>query len=142
MVYTLCIESDSGRINITDETIIKGIDIAVFQEDKSSSDRSDQLYNTLVVEGTLTDKSQKETKEIFDWSMKTDKDSVYKTVEIKVFNQEELLRDYYLKDMYCSSYEEHFNEKADPAKNESIGTFVLRMKQRKGSIKTIKVDYE
>ena len=110
MRYKLCIEGDSGKINITDPDVIKKINIKISQSDKSANDRSDQLFGDLVIQGLLNDKSQQETKEIFEWSMKTDKASVYKTVSIQVYNQEELLRDYYLKDMYCTSYEENFDE--------------------------------
>ena len=109
MQYKLCIEGDSGKINITDPVVIKKINISISQCDKSANDRSDQLFGDLVIQGVLTNKSQKETKEIFEWSMKTDKSNVYKTVSIQVYNQNELLRDYYLKDMYCTRYEEIFD---------------------------------
>ncbi len=144
MKYKLCIEGDSGQINITDPDVIKRIDIKISQSDKSANDRSDQLFGDLVIQGLLNDKSQQETKEIFDWSMKTDKASVYKTVSIQVYNQDELLRDYYLKDMYCTSYEEIFDEyqEGSGVAADSIGSFVLEMKQRKGSIDTIVVSCE
>ena len=106
MNYKVCIEGDNGKINITDPTVIKKISIKISQSDKSANDRSDQLFGDLVIQGVLTDKSQKETNELFEWSMKTDKSNVYKTVSIQVYNQNELLRDYYLKEMYCTSYEE------------------------------------
>ena len=144
MKYKLCIEGDNGKINITDPDVIKRINIKISQSDKSANDRSDQLFGDLVIQGLLNDKSQQETKEIFEWSMKTDKASVYKVVSIQVYNQDELLRDYYLKDMYCTSYEENFDEYQDGSGNggDSIGSFVLEMKQRKGSIGTIVVSYE
>ena len=106
MNYKLCIEGENGKIDITDPNVIKKIDIKIFQSDKSANDSSDQLFSELTINGVLTDKSQKETQEIFEWSKKTDKANVYKTVSIQVYNQQELLRDYYLKEMYCVSYEE------------------------------------
>ena len=142
MNYKLCIEGENGKIDITDPNVIKKIDIKIFQSDKSANDRSDQLFSELTINGVLTDKSQKETQEIFEWSKKTDKANVYKTVSIQVYNQQELLRDYYLKEMYCVSYEEIFNEYAsqDGQDADSIGSFVLEMKQRKGAIDTIVVE--
>lgn len=143
MKYKLCIEGENGKIDITDPDVIKKINIKVFQNDKSANDRSDQLFGELTIRGLLNDKSQNETREIFDWSKKTDKASVYKTVSIQVYNQEELLRDYYLKDMYCTSYEEIFDEYVGQdggQGGDSIGSFVLEMKQRKGSIDTIVVE--
>lgn len=144
MKYKLCIEGDNGKINITDPDVIKKISIKISQSDKSSNDRSEQLFGDLIVQGVLNDKSQKETKELFDWSMKTDKSNVYKTVSIQVYNQSELLRDYYLKDIYCTSYEEIFDEYADSngENGDSIGSFILVMKQRKGAIETIVVSCE
>ncbi len=142
MDYKLCIEGESGKIDITDPNVIKKIDIRIFQSDKSANDRSDQLFCELTIYGVLNDKSQKETQGIFDWSKKTDKANVYKTVSIQVLNQQELLRDYYLKEMYCVSYQEIFNEyvAADGQGADSIGSFVLEMKQRKGAIDTIVVE--
>ncbi len=144
MKYRLCIEGDSGKINITNPDVIKKINIKISQSDKSANDRSDQLFGDLVIQGLLNDKSQQETKEIFEWSMKTDKANVYKTVSIQVYNQDELLRDYFLKDMYCTSYEEIFDEYRDGSGSgaDSIGSFILEMKQRKGSIETIVVSCE
>lgn len=140
MNYKLCIEGENGKIDITDPDVIKKISIKVFQNDKYSNDRSDQLFGELTIRGVLNDKSQNETKEIFEWSKKIDKVNVYKTVSIQVYNQKELLRDYYLKDMYCTSYEEIFDEYLSSENSDSIGSFVLEMKQRKGSIDTIVVD--
>ena len=142
MNYKLCIEGENGKIDITDPNVIKKIDVKVFQSDKSANDRSDQLFSELTIYGVLTDKSQKETQEIFEWSKKTDKANVYKTVSIQVYNQQELLRDYYLKEMYCVSYEEIFNEydSREGQDADSIGSFVLQMKQRKGAIDTIVVE--
>ena len=142
MNYKLCIEGENGKIDITDPNVIKKIDVKVFQSDKSANDRSDQLFSELTIYGVLTDKSQKETQEIFEWSKKTDKANVYKTVSIQVYNNKELLRDYYLKEMYCVSYEEIFNEydSREGQDADSIGSFVLQMKQRKGAIDTIVVE--
>ena len=142
MQYKLYIEGENEKINITDKNVIKKIDIKIFQSDKSANDRSDQLFGELTVHGLLNDKSQKETRDIFEWAKKTDKASVYKTVSIQVYNQEELLRDYYLKDMYCTSYQEIFNEytESNGQGADSVGSFILEMKQRKGSINTIVVE--
>jgi len=144
MRYTLCIEGDSGKINITDPNVIKKISIKISQSDESSNDRSEQMSGDLVIQGVLNDKSQQETKELFDWSMQTKKANVYKTVSIQVYDGDELIRDYYLKQMYCTSYEEVFDSYTPTGdqKKESIGSFVLVMKQLKGAIETIVVSCE
>mgnify|MGYP000902315252 FL=1 len=140
MRYELCIEGDSGNIDIKHKDIIQKVDVKIYQKDKSANDRSDQLFGEVTIQGLLNEKSQKETKEIFEWSKKIDKVSVYKIVSIKVYNKEELIRDYYFKDMYCTSYQEVFDENEKAVEADSIGYFILELKQRKGSIDTIVVD--
>lgn len=144
MEYKLCIEGINGKIDITDTQIIQKIDIRIYQSDKSSNDRSDQLFSELTIYGLLNDKSKKETQEIFEWSKKIDKANVYRIISLQVYNQKDLVRDYYLKEMYCDSYEEIFDEcsSQDGPKADSIGSFVLKMKQRKGAIDTIVVESE
>ena len=140
MRYKLCIEGENCKINIEDKDVIQKIDIRVYQNDKSANDRSDQLFGEVTIQGLLNDKSQKETRDIFDWTKKTDKASVYKIVSILVYDGDEIIRDYYFKDMYCTSYQEVFNENNNDTEASSIGYFVLELKQRKGSINTIVVE--
>lgn len=137
-------ENEAEKISINDGETITKVDFKIYQSDKSASDRSETLFNTVTIQGILTDKSQEQTLKILEWSKKTDKANVYKTLYIEVFNQQEKIRDYYLKDMFCTSYQEIFNEYQDETgdgekANNSIGMFILEMKQRKGSIDTIKV---
>jgi len=140
MYYKLCIEGDNGNIDITHKDVIQKIDIRVYQNDKSANDRSDQLFGEATIQGLLNEKSQKETRNIFEWTKKTDRASVYKTVSIQVYDGDELIRDYYFKNMYCTSYQEVFDENITAAEANSIGYFVLELKQRKGFIDTIVVD--
>ena len=42
--------------------------------------------------------------------------------------------------MYCTSYQEVFDENEKAVEADSIGYFILELKQRKGSIDTIVVD--
>lgn len=141
MKFKLCIEGSGeggAKIDITDPDVITAISIKISQNDKSTNDRSDQLFGDLVIKGSINENSAKEIKKIFEWSKKTDKASVYKIVAIQVFsNDTELLRDYYLKDIYCTSYQESF---VNNDTNDNDGTFELVMRQKKGSLHTIKVE--
>lgn len=123
--------------------IVKYVDIKISQTDKSASERSDLLFADLTIRGRLFDGSKKETKAMFDWSQKTDKGSVYKNVQIKVFDGEELIRDYTLEQMFCASYQESFDEPDSglPISNGkgSVGSFVLEMKQKAGYIDRVTV---
>lgn len=140
MYYKLCIEGDTEKIDITHKDVIQKIDIRVYQNDKAANDRSDQLFAEVKIQGLLNDKSQKETRKVFEWTKKTDKASVYKTVSIQAYDGDELIRDYYFKDMYCTCYQEVFSENKEDTEASSIGYFVLELKQRKGSIDTIVVE--
>lgn len=143
MQYELRIEGEAGTIKLAslakNDSVIKKVEFVISQEKLDTNDRSENLFNTLVIEGELKDRTQQETKELLEWSLKNDKVNVYKTVSLIVKKDTDVIRDYYLKDMFCVSYEEFFCENEESGK-DTYGTFVLKMRQRKGSIETIKVD--
>ena len=139
MKYILTIQGDSGNIVIRSENnkgIIKKVDFLISQDELDTSDKSEKMFNTVVVRGTIDDKTQSETKELLEWSMKTAKTEAYKNVSLIIKKDEDVIRDYYMKDMFCTKYLEFFDESSDSSKGE----FVLEMRQRKGSIKTIVVE--
>lgn len=147
MKYELKLEGESGIINLANigknDSIIKSADFLIEQANMATNDKSDQLFHTLVVKGEITDKSKKATKELLDWSMTTKQSEIYKNVTLKITQtQTELIRDYYIKDMFCVSYREYFDdsEGSDEKADSSKGSFILKMRQRKGSIETIKVN--
>lgn len=140
MKYELSLEGESGTINLANigqnDSVINQVDFILAQEDLETSDKSEQLFHTLVIRGEITDKTQAQTRELLDWSMKTNKANIYKTVSLVIKKDADVIRDYYLKDMFCTSYQEIFDDKNDSSKGE----FILKMRQRKGSIGTIVVD--
>jgi hypothetical protein len=52
-----------------------------------------------------------------------------------------MVRDYYLRNMFCTSYSEKFST-VESGENHTVneGNFILVMTQQKGSIDTIKVE--
>ena len=143
MMYTLKISGDDGDITIKPENkdnLIMGVDFVVNQKDLAANDRSDQLFNSVVIKGKLNEKTQTATKDIANWSLKTDKKTIYKTVEIKISAGEEIIRNYYLKEMFCVRYQEVFDEMNGENPNKPIGQFILELKQRAGNIETIKIE--
>lgn len=141
MNYKLFIEGANGKIAITEKNIINKVDINVFMIEKSVNDHSDQLFNNLTICGRLSSDSKKETLELFEWSKKTDKADAYRTVSLQIYDGNELIRDYYLKEMYCVSYKELFAiPESDESDAGSAGSFILVMKQKKGAIDTIVVE--
>ena len=137
MYYKLSIEDNSGKkIEITDPDVIQKVDVVLFQNDILASERSDQIYADVSISGAISDKSLNETKEIFNWSKTTVKSQNYRTISIQVYEAQDdksVIRDFYFKEMYCFSYEEHFD-------NNRHGSFCLKLKQRKGEINTIVVE--
>ena len=146
MYYTLSIEDETGKIEITDADVIQGVDVVVYQDDNMANDRSDKLFVDVTVYGVLNNKSNKQAAELFNWSKDTQYKTNYKTVKIKVYESDKKdsqIRDYFFKMMFCSSYQESFLEKGIQAKDvisEGRTMFFLKMKQRKGEIETIVVE--
>ena len=144
MRYELILEGSSGTIKLASlgdsDDVITKTDFLVSQVSLETNDKSDSLFNTLVIEGEIKDKTQHETKELLDWSLKTAKAEAYKNVTLIVKKNADVIRDYYLKDMYCVSYQEIFNEEQTSNGKDTYGRFILKMRQRKGAIETIKVD--
>ena len=137
MYYKLSIEDNSGKkIEITDKTVIKKVDVVLFQNDNLANDRSDKIYADISISGNIDNKSLDQTKEIFNWSKTTVEEQIYKSITIRVYkdkHNKELIRDFYFQEMYCFSYEEHFD-------NNEHGTFCLKLKQKNGEINTIVVE--
>ena len=143
MGYELSIKGESGTIRIVDDTghLIKRVKFDIYQKDKLANDRSEQLFNSVRIEGLLNEKTTDSARDILEWSKKTEREEIYRTVSIQIKSGGKLIRDYYLKDMFCVSYEEIFDEYDKEDKGEEMGgTFILEMKQRNGSINTIVVE--
>lgn len=139
MRYELIIEGKGGTIKLAslsdNDNIISRVDFLIAQEDLEAGSKANNLFNTLVIEGEIQEKTQNETRELLEWSRKMDQDS-YRTVSLKIKQTRDVIRDYYLKEMFCVSYQEHFFEE----KGNTYGRFVLKLRQRKGAIETIVVD--
>ena len=140
MGYELSIKGESGTIRIADDNgqVIKRVKFDIYQKDKLANDRSEQLFNSVRIEGLLNEIATDSAKDILEWSKKTEREEIYRTVLIQIKKGGKLIRDYYLKDMFCVSYEEIFDGYDEGEKMD--GTFILEMKQRNGSINTIVVE--
>ena len=121
---------------------ITNVEVKMFEDDNLASERSEWLYNTVVIEGVLDNHSQKETQQIFEWSKKTKRDDVYKVVEILVEQDEEKIRKYTIPQMFCDSYTESFSASNKDGKNVSSGTWrlVLKQQHQKEYFEKIKVE--
>jgi len=135
MTYNLYIKGETETISLISKDtpeFIKEVDFKISLNDKSANGHSEHLHHTVIIKGTLSKDTKDQTKEILEWSKKKDEKNVYKNISIEVFEDKTKIRDYYMKDMFCVSYQEFFSEDG--------GTFVLEMKQKNGRIDTINVD--
>ncbi len=137
MEYILSI----GDITMNGEkNIITNVKINIFEDDNKATERSDWLYNSVEIEGELSTYAREATQKIFEWSKKTKRDDVYKTVEIVVKDKGERIRKYTIPQMFCHCYTESFAE--SPTDKSSIGHWhlILRQQHQKEYIEKIKVE--
>lgn len=141
MQYSLNISGgESEAIDIAKGNDILKVSFTIFQNDKGFNDRSDRLYSAVDIEGKIRSETKQATKDMLDWSKKIKASEVYKNVEIKVYQGEEIIRDYFMKNMYCAAYTECMDEAINSEGNSTWGKFTLELRQRSDSIDTIKVD--
>lgn len=144
MRYELTIEGKPKNIVIKslgqDDSVIKNVDFLISQKELETNARSENLVHTLVIEGEVKDTTKSATKQLLEWSLQSESAKAYKNVTLIVKKDSDIvLRNYYLKDMYCVSYQEDFREDASDGSEDTYGRFVLKMRQKKGSIETINV---
>ena len=76
MQYELRIEGEAGTIKLVslakNDSVIKKVEFVISQEKLDTNDRSENLFNTLVIEGELKDRPQQETKQRLEWSLNKD----------------------------------------------------------------------
>ena len=140
MEYTLRIEGEGEPIVLSSQSqrAISKVEFVISQEDLATADRSENLFNSIVVSGLILAENQTVTKDLLNWSLKTNRAEIYKTVSLTIKKDNDVIRDYYLKNMFCTRYEECFDE--SQKETSMLGSFILSMRQRRGFIDTIKVD--
>lgn len=144
MRYELTIEGKPNNIVIKslgkNDSVIRKVDFLLSQKELETNARSENLVHTLVIEGELKDTTKSATRQLLEWSLQSESSKAYKNVTLIVKKDADIvLRNYYLKDMYCVSYQENFCETAGDGGEDTYGSFVLKMRQKKGSIETINV---
>lgn len=142
MHYELSIEDNSEKkIEISVDGIITNVKVVLSQNDDNSKSSSERMNANVSILGMIKNESLNQTKEILNWSKTTVTEQMYKSIIIRVYkdkNKKEgsLIRDFYFQEMYCFSYEEHF----ESGSNDIYGTFCLNLKQVNGKVDTIVVE--
>ena len=108
--------------------------------DSKVRNRDDDVRCEFVIEGKITETNKDETKKLTEWSKDNNKDTMYRDVDIKVYNSNgengKVLRTYQVMKMFVLDYEEFFGKK--PEDNSSsdtndIGYYRLFIAQKEGN---------
>lgn len=147
MRYELTIDGKPSKIELgslgKDDNIINKVEFLISQKELETNARSENLFSTLLIEGELKDTTRSCTLQLLEWSLESEDTKVYKNVTLVIKKDKNTpLRNYYLKDMYCVSYQEYFTESSRDGGEDTYGRFTLMMRQKKGSIETIDVQEE
>lgn len=138
MLFGISIESETGSKIVFDTEekfeLIKGVSIFVDTIDDDVRDKSDALSTKVIIKGAIVGESMERVKEIFEWSLDTNQNTCYRTVEVDVFDNKVRLRHYVLKKMFVVDYKEIYD--TDGNKNEK-SYFELYLTQKKGFLDTI-----
>lgn len=147
MEFQLKLEGEGAPIELgvvemfeeSKDVVINRVDLLISQEDLDTNDRSENMFCTLDVYGEIKDRTKTVTCELLRWSLKTDKKTAYKNVTLVMKDNDEELRSYQMGDMYCVSYSETFPGRSSDGKSskDTYGSFVLKLRQRKGSLGSI-----
>lgn len=137
MIYELTLEGGQGQISLNGKDDISSVEFVVAQESTTSNDKSDRMASTIKVTGRIRTETKEATRELSEWSRKLDTENVYKTLSIIIKQTTDtVLRDIYMKNMFCVSYTERFSDEGE----KQIGLFELCMRQKTGHLDTIKVE--
>ena len=101
--------------------------------DDSTKNRSDSIRGELIIIGNITPENKDKTKRLAKWAMDTNKKTLYRDVEIIVYDGEnctgDILRRYQMNTMFVIDYEEDFGKESDN------GKYTLFIAQREGNEK-------
>lgn len=117
--------------NSTDSTKsvlgILGISFKMNTLNDDTRNRSDAVRAEFKIKGRITSENRDDTKKITKWSMDSNQSTIYRNVELVVYEGEEngtILRRYQIDSMFVVDYEENFEDKG------SDGTFELFIAQK------------
>jgi hypothetical protein len=102
--------------------------------------RSQSVRAEFVIKGSIDDKSKSEIQKLAAWAIATEKDKIYREVNIIVKDNNsdsgEVLRRYIFSEMFVIDYKEIFGPKKDNKDDE--GSFELLIAQKeKGKVKEV-----
>ncbi len=74
-------------------------------------------------------------KDLLDWSLSTQGEDIYRSVIIKVYEEDAVIRTYEIPEMFVEDYKENYFKESE---NTDHGEAILKLLQKGGNIKSIK----
>ena len=137
--YNMTIKNSEETIEFStkdmdDKPDITGIQFKMNTLDDLVRNKADSVRNEFVINGNITGTNRDYTKKLAKWAMDTDKKTLYREVEIVVYDSQncsgEVLRRFEASNMFVIDYEEIFSN----AENDSdSGTYKLSIAQKEGN---------
>lgn len=101
--------------------------------DNTTRNRADAVRGELQIEGIITPDNRDNTKMLAKWAMDTDRKTLYREVEVIVYDGKnctgDILRRYQMNSMFVIDYDEQFGSDSDS------GDFKLFIAQKEGNEK-------
>lgn len=136
--YNLSIKNNEEVIELSTEEevgkpVITEVSFKMNTLDDHARNRADAVRGELKITGVITAENRDETKPLAKWAMDADRKTLYRSVEIVVYDGKnctgEVLRRYQFSNMFVIDYEENFGGDSDS------GTFELFIAQKEGNEK-------
>lgn len=125
----VCEGQDTIKFCKEDSGNIEGVNFKINTVEENVNDRSSNVINQIVVNGSIVLENTARCKKLIEWSCSNDRSSVYRTVNITIKITNETVRKYEIENVFCEDYTEDFRD--------NVGTFELKMAQRKGCLDSI-----
>lgn len=134
--YQLTIKNSEETIELSTKEAegmpeIKSLIFKMNTLDDKTKNRADCVRGELTIIGNITPESRDKTKSLAKWSMDANKKTLYRNVEIVVYEGEnctgDVLRRYQIDTMFVVDYIEEFGAASD------VGQYTLFIAQREGN---------
>lgn len=104
--------------------------------EENANNRSSNIRNKVELRMEINEKTSARCRQLMDWSLLTQGEDVYRTVQIEVLNNTGVIRSFRLEEMFVDDYLEIYGEDA----NSDAGLFVLQLIQKAGKRERFRQD--
>lgn len=126
-IIELSTKEQNGKADVT------SVSFKMNTIDENTRNRADSVRGEITIKGNITPENKDNTKKLAKWSMDSDKKTLYRDVEVVVYDAEnctgDVLRRYQMNTMFVIDYIEDFGNESDS------GIYELFIAQREGNEK-------